>query len=395
MTRTSRRSRQREKRTDRIKHLPVSAWASSCWRSPRFTRPCRTSLAQRDGLQRTHDHAEDTAQEKDHPLVFLENGVQHALEAAGRQAREAVGERVPQCEGAVHVCLDLLRVVGQLVQGLPQDLVLDAFNGALPDKDGCHNLGAPQGLIDDRVDGAVHVPLEDPKDRLDGIWPPHHVLHHLPRGDEVLADHGGHLVGDLLLPLQEHTLDVDVATTDDVGLHRAKDHCDTQPVGEVADDQARHWQQDKAAPAPEAAAVGGGGAIELAAAVQQQPEDHLEDAEHKAHHGGDMLDEDKLPIPDVLEHLDQERLVVHEHVHGHLLDVDDAVDVGLQVLDDRTEHHLALLQGLRLQLDLHVLGKPLPELGEVPVCKPGQHRRTGLPQNCVQALEKVLWPDAV
>mmetsp|Transcript_22396 Transcript_22396/g.69419 ORF Transcript_22396/g.69419 Transcript_22396/m.69419 type:complete len:321 (-) Transcript_22396:582-1544(-) len=316
----------------------------------------RASRAQRKGLQGAHNDAEDATQQQHHPLVLLEDGVQHALEALRVEPREPEGEGVPEGEGLVHVGRDLLGVIRQLRHCLPDHLVLDAFDGSPADEDGRDDLRAAQRLVQDALDGGVHVPLEDLQDLVHRLGPPNDVLQHLPGVDEVGADHGGHLLRDLLLPLEEDALDVDVAPADDVGLDGAEDHGDAEPIREVTDDQARHREDHEAAPAPEAALGVRGRAVHAAALVQQEPQEHLQDAEDEAHDGGDVLDEDELSRADVLEHLHQQLPVLHKHVYGHLLDVDDLVHVGLEVLDDRLEHLPALLNGLLLELALHRIG---------------------------------------
>mmetsp|Transcript_18968 Transcript_18968/g.53483 ORF Transcript_18968/g.53483 Transcript_18968/m.53483 type:complete len:398 (+) Transcript_18968:259-1452(+) len=313
----------------------------------------------------------------------------------GCQPRKPVRQRVPEGKGSVHVRLDLLRIVGELGQSLLHNLLFDAFDGAAPDEDGGHGLGRPQRLANDCINGGIHVPLEDLQDRLSGLGPPHNVLQHLLRSDEVSTDHGSHLVGDLLLPLQEHALEIDVAATNNVRFDWAKDHRYAQPICEVADDQARHWQDDESTPAPETVAVAGVIAIKLPPAVQQQPEDHLNDAQQEAHDGSNVLNEDKLPLPNVFEHGDKQTLVVYKHVDGHLLDVNYLVHVGLQILYDGAEHCLTLLQGLLLELVLHHVWQLGPELRAMLRREPGQNCCTGGTKGRVQAREEVLWLDTV
>mmetsp|Transcript_143280 Transcript_143280/g.399430 ORF Transcript_143280/g.399430 Transcript_143280/m.399430 type:complete len:301 (-) Transcript_143280:43-945(-) len=239
----------------------------------------------------------------------------------------------------------------------------------------------------------MHVSLEDLQDSVDGLGPPHDVLQHLLGGHEMPADQMGHLLGDLLLPLQKHALDIDVPAAHDVRLHRTEDQRDAQPVCEVPDDQARHGQDHESSPAPETVFGALVLAIELPTAVQYQPEQHLQDTQEEAHDSSHVLDEGELP--GVLEDLDEEHLVVHQYIYGHLLDVDDSVHVGLQIRDDRVEHDLALLEDFPPELLLHAVWQRSPQVRAMTSCKPGQHSGAGLPKRCVQTLEEVLGLDAV
>mmetsp|Transcript_132687 Transcript_132687/g.424570 ORF Transcript_132687/g.424570 Transcript_132687/m.424570 type:complete len:288 (+) Transcript_132687:530-1393(+) len=211
----------------------------------------------------------------------------------------------------------------------------------------------------------------------------------------MLADHLGQLLGNLLLPLEEHTLQVHEAPATDLRLHRPEEQSEAQPVREVADDEPRCRQDHEAAPTSERVLLNTPTMVCATTMIKDHPRHHLDETQQKTHHCREMLDENELPRTDVQEHFDEQPLVPDQDVNRHLLDVDDLVDVLLQILEDRLEHCSALLHHLGTQLRLHHLRQPAPDLRTMPVGKVFHHSSSCQHQRLLQTLKKVILVDAL
>mmetsp|Transcript_23258 Transcript_23258/g.65060 ORF Transcript_23258/g.65060 Transcript_23258/m.65060 type:complete len:323 (+) Transcript_23258:698-1666(+) len=153
-----------------------------------------------------------------------------------------------------------------------------------------------------------------------------------------------------------------------------EDHCDRQPVREVAYDEAREREVPPLLPAA--------------------PEKHLDAAEDESHHGREVLHEDEFVPAYVLEHLHQKRRIRRQCVDRQLLDVEDIVYVLLEVPHHRVERLLGLLENLCPELLLHGGGQVLPHGREALAAELKQDGGTAGLHCRAQLVEEVLGLDS-
>mmetsp|Transcript_46854 Transcript_46854/g.124467 ORF Transcript_46854/g.124467 Transcript_46854/m.124467 type:complete len:383 (+) Transcript_46854:123-1271(+) len=313
-------------------------------------------------LEGSDCNPKDSSQQQHHPLILLEHCVQHPLELVWRKTSKATSESFSQRKSAVHVGLDLLGVIRQLGHHFLQQVLLDPFD--VSEKHG-------QDATHATLDRLVEIPLED-FEHLCVVWRLDHELEHSSRVHQMRAHHRGEVQCNLALAFQEHALDVEITTTQNVRVHRLEDHVDGEPVREVPDEEAGQGKH------PESIGVPG---VDRA----------LHETEKEAHHTGDMYHKLELSAADLLKHLDQQRLVANKTVDGHLFYVKDFVDVGFDVRHGRVEHPLAFFDHPIGQLALHGRWELIPHLrapfrGQTP-----KNSSASLAQHGLQTREKILW----
>ena len=112
-----------------------------------------------------------------------------------------------------------------------------------------------------------------------------------------------------MLPLEEEPLQHKRA--DPARLDRLEDELERDPVGEVSDDGAARRERPRQ--------------------LEEEPQQHLEDAEHAAEAEARVDEEGELLGAAPLEEVDEEPLLAHHAAHDDLAQVDDRLDVLLHV----------------------------------------------------------------
>mmetsp|Transcript_41342 Transcript_41342/g.109529 ORF Transcript_41342/g.109529 Transcript_41342/m.109529 type:complete len:324 (-) Transcript_41342:82-1053(-) len=262
-------------------------------------------------------------------------------------------------------------MIRQLQHRLLQRIFLDARYGSTSNK---HWQQPATHATEVAVHEVVHVSLKN-VEHLTVVRRLRYKFQHLLRVDQTCTHHGREVLSYLPLAFQEHPLYIQVPTTNDVWVDRVKDHVDGKPIRKEANEETRYWQH------PEVAKV----------CVEVQLKTTQEESQHPCKVNNKM----EFSATDLLEHLHQKRLVGYQRIDGHLLQVKDVIDVGLDVRHHGLKHTPALLHHTILELGLHSFWNLAPHFWVMLLCESTEHHAASCTQHVVHASEEIRRINAV